>query len=50
MKTYKVLRGYVIYPDDIDYVAEGLSKDNAEKLASELRANEKRCNVFYVVE
>lgn len=36
MKTYKVLMGYVIYPDDIDYVAEGLFKDDVEKLGEDI--------------
>ena len=50
MEKYRVLRGFIIYPDDIDYIAEGLSKDDAERLAQELRDKETRCNVFYVVE
>lgn len=50
MEKYRVLRGYIIYPDEVDFIAEGLSKEDAENLASEYRQKENRCNVFYVVE
>lgn len=50
MEKYRVLRGYVIYPDDIDYIAEGLSKEDAEAMAKDLKSKDNRCNVFYVAE
>lgn len=50
MEKYRVLRGYIIYPDEIDYIAEGLSKEDAEAMAEKLSKEETRCNVFYVAE